>query len=281
MQEAQQMVGDLKNVELFDIATNDAWMRDYGPQFLAGSEETSHAAPPALVDWRFNSWGNKYPPFDADDAVPRQIAELTKRRRFVPGVVLEGGAIDANSRATLLAAEQCLLDPNRNQNLSRADMETLLADYCGATHILWLSGEIAGDDTEGHVDQLARFVDPTTIVAALAEDQADENYRPLRDNFDRLKTMTDEQGRSLEVIALPMPRPVLYNETRLPASYVNFYIANGVVIVPQFDDPADQRVLGIISELFPDRQILGLDAIDLVLGLGTFHCITQPEPRWY
>jgi agmatine deiminase len=210
--------------------------------------------------------------------VPQQIAALQQRRRFAPGIILEGGAIDVNGRGTLLTTEQCLLNPNRNATLSKADVERYLRDYLAVRHIIWLEEGIVGDDTDGHIDELARFVDPTTVVAAVEEDRDDENYTALRKNFERLKQATDSEGRPLEVIPLPMPRPLYHGGQRMPASYANFYIANGSVIVPQYDDPADRQVVELLQRLFPDRQVRGLRAVDLAWGLGAFHCITQQQP---
>jgi agmatine deiminase len=274
MAEARRLVGGVPNVVLHDIATDDVWARDHGPMFLAGPSSLE----PALVDWEYNAWGGKYPPFDLDNAVPARVAELTGRRRFTPGIVLEGGAIDTNGQGTLLTTEQCLLNPNRNPQLSRADVERYLRDYCCAKKILWLGGGIAGDDTDGHIDELARFVGPTTVVAALESDPADENYEPLQDNYRRLAAMSDAGGSPLEVIPIPMPRPRYFDNQRLPACYLNFYIANGVVIVPQFSDPADRVAVDTLARLFAGRQIRGLDAVDLVWGLGAFHCITHEQP---
>jgi agmatine deiminase len=261
-------------VFLHDIPTNDAWTRDHGPTFLVGPPD----APPALVDWDFNSWGGKYLPFDSDNDVPRRIAQWSGRGRFTPGIILEGGAIDSNGSGTILTTEQCLLNPNRNPQLSRTDIERYLADFVAAKKVLWLGEGIVGDDTDGHVDELARFVGPHTVVASLEENSSDANYLPLRENWERLQRYTDQDNRPLEVIALPTPQPVVYQGKRLPASYCNFYLANGVAIVPQFDDAADSRVLEIFGRLLPGRQIIGLPARDLVWGRGAFHCITQQEP---
>lgn len=273
MAEARRMVGDLSGVTLHDIRTNDAWTRDYGPTFLVGD-----GLPPALVDWEYNAWGGKYPPFDADNRVPQQIADLSGRRRFAPGIVLEGGAIDVNGLGTLLTSEQCLLNENRNPALSRSDIERCLADYLAVRKVLWLGEGVVGDDTDGHIDELARFVGPRTVVTMREPDPRDENYAPLKDNYRRLLTFSDQDGRPLEVVSLPMPRPIFHDGQRLPASYANFYIANGQVIVPQYGDPADAEVLATLSRLFPDRTLRGLDAIDLVWGLGAYHCITQQQP---
>jgi agmatine deiminase len=274
MAEAAALVGEVTNVRLYDIPTNDCWIRDFGPTFLTGRGDL----PAALVDWRYNAWGGKYPPFDKDDRVPAILAEELSRRRFAPGIVLEGGAIEVNGRGTVLTSQQCLLNPNRNPQLGRGEIEQYLADYLGARQVLWLGSGIAGDDTDGHIDELARFVNPTTVVAAVEDDPKDENFEPLAENFRRLQTFTDQDGRALVVVPLPMPRPIYYNQQRLPASYANFYIANGLVIVPQFDDPADEQALDILRRLFADRQVVGLNAVDLAWGLGAFHCITQQEP---
>ena len=273
--DARRRTGGVENVELHNVETDDAWIRDHGPTFLVGPV----GAPPAIVDWEYNAWGGKYPPFDKDNAVPKRIAEILGRRRFAPDMVLEGGAIDGNGLGAALTTETCLLDARRNPALSRRHVEQRLADYCGVRKVLWLrGGGIAGDDTDGHVDQLARFVNPTTVVAALEDDPHDENYRRLRENFEQLRTFTDQDGRPLQVVSLPMPKAVYHNKQRLPASYCNFYIANGVVIAPGFDDPADEEVAGALADLFPNRQVLSLPARDLVLGLGAFHCLTQQEP---
>ncbi|MCC7086865.1 MAG: agmatine deiminase family protein [Pirellulales bacterium] len=274
MAKAQGMVGDVPNVTLHDIPTNDAWVRDHGPTFLVGLDQL----PPALVDWQYNAWGGKYPPFDLDNDVPRRIAEVTDRQRFSPGIVLEGGAIDTNGRGTFLTTEQCLLNPNRNPKLSRTDIEQYLAGYLGAKKILWLGEGIEGDDTDGHIDELARFVGPRTVVAVVEEDPADANYRPLQDNYKRLQHMTDEDDRPLEIVPLPMPRPMHYEGQRIPGSYCNFYLANGVAVVPEFGDPSDARVNETLAKLLPDREIVAIPARDLFWGLGAFHCLTQQEP---
>ena len=203
---------------------------------------------------------------------------MTGRRRFEPGIILEGGAIDSNGRGTILTTEQCLLNPNRNPHRKQADVEQYLADYLGAKKVLWLGEGIEGDDTDGHIDELARFVGERTVVAALEENRDDPNYCPLRENFERLGRMSNQDGRPLDVFALPMPRPIYYEGQRLPASYCNFYIANGIVIVPQFDDPADVKAAELLGRLLPGRQVIGLPARDLAWGLGAFHCITQQEP---
>lgn len=274
MREARDLVGSVANVTLHDIPTNDAWCRDHGPMFLVAPP----GRPPALVDWEYNAWGGKYPPFDFDNAVPGKIAALTGRKRFAPGIILEGGAVDGNGRGTILTTEECLLNPNRNPDLSREEIEQYLADYCGAKHVVWLGRGFLGDDTDGHIDQLARFVGPTTVLCAIEENQQDENHEPLADNLARLQAATDQAGRPLTVIPVPLPSPKFHDGQRLPAGYLNFYVANGGVVAPQFDDPADAAILTILERAFPDRQIRGLPSLDLIWGFGSFHCLSQQEP---
>jgi agmatine deiminase len=274
MAQAKALVGGVPNVTLFDIPTDDAWIRDSGPTFLAGPP----GPPPALVDWGYNAWGGKYPPYENDDIIGRLIARKIGYVCYEPKIIMEGGAIDTDGRGTILTTEQCLLNANRNPQLSRADIEGYLADYLAARKALWLGGGIVGDDTDGHIDELARFVAPRTVVAAVEEDPKDENYAPLADNLARLKSMTDADGAPLDIVPLPMPRPIFYEGQRLPASYCNFYIANSLVVIPQFGDPADSRAVDILARLFPNRRVCPLPARDLAWGLGAFHCITQQQP---
>jgi agmatine deiminase len=266
----------LHNVTLHEIPTNDTWARDHGPIFVtrqhAGRTEL------AVTDWIFNSWGQKYGPWDLDDIVPQKIAAHFHLPLFEPGIVLEGGSIDANGQGTLLTTEACLLNPNRNPSLSRSELEDYLRAYLGVHKILWLGEGVVGDDTDGHIDDLARFVDPTTVVCVVEEDPTDVNYALLQDNLARLRRMTDQDERPLRVVSLPMPSPVEYDGNRLPASYANFYIANGVVLVPTYECPNDQRALAILQELFPSRRITGIPCTDLVWGLGAIHCVTQQQP---
>ncbi|HZN32299.1 MAG TPA: agmatine deiminase family protein, partial [Pirellulaceae bacterium] len=237
MEQARSLVGDLKNVTLHDIPTNDAWCRDHGPTFLSSPHAPREgdisrgemATMPALVDWEYNAWGGKYPPFDLDNQVPAKIAALQGRRRFSPGIILEGGAIDGNGAGTILTTESCLLNPNRNPQLGRADVESLLRDYLAAQKILWLTGgEIAGDDTDGHIDQIARFVGPRTVVVSICDDEGDENFEPSQQNWRELQSLTDQEGRPLELVPLRLPRALFCDGQRLPAGYCNFLIANGV-----------------------------------------------------
>jgi agmatine deiminase len=266
----------LDNVSLQQIRTDDAWARDHGPTFV--TREAAGRRELAAIDWIYNAWGGKYPPWENDDVVPRQVAALLGIRRFEPGIVLEGGSIDVNGCGTLLTTEACLLNPNRNPRLRRGQIEQYLRDYLGARHILWLGDGIVGDDTDGHIDDLTRFVDPRTVVTVLEENRRDENYDRLRANHERLQRMTDQDGRALRVVILPMPAPVYYEEQRLPASYANFYIANGVVLVPVFNDPHDAAALHTLQGLFPQRRVTGIYAREMVWGLGAFHCVTQQQP---
>lgn len=256
--------------------TNDAWCRDHGPIFLqrgpAGSREE------AVVDWAFNAWGGKYPPFDLDDVIPTRIAGEYGLPVFSPGIVMEGGSVDVNGRGTLLTTEACLLNPNRNPTLDRQAIEGYLRDYFGVSHILWLGDGIAGDDTDGHVDDLTRFVDPRTVVTAVEDDPGDENYEPLQANLERLRGMCDQDGRPLRVVPLPMPRALYHEGQRLPASYANFYIANRLVLLPTYDPERDDQARAVLQSCFPDREVVGIDCTDLVWGLGAFHCVSQQWP---
>jgi agmatine deiminase len=232
-----------------------------------------------LIDWGYNAWGGKYPPFDLDNQVPRRIAEVQGRRVFTPGIILEGGAIDGNGCGTVLTTESCLLNPNRNPQLDREGVERYLRDYLGAKKVLWLSGgEIAGDDTDGHIDQIARFVNPTTVVVSVCDDPTDDNYGPTQQNLVELQVLTDQDDQPLDIIPLRLPRPLFCDGQRLPAGYCNFLIANGVVIVPQFGDPADADAIRTLQPLFPDRDVRGSPSLNLIWGLGSFHCLSQQEP---
>ena len=255
------------------IPTNSSWTRDFGPIFVRDSGGNR-----VITDWIFNSWGGKYPPWDLDDVVPQHVGRIFKLPVIEPGIVLEGGSIDVNGKGTVLTTEQCLLNQNRNPHMNRKQIEDYLGKYLSVTNVLWLKEGIIGDDTDGHIDDIARFVDSNTVVCVVEENESDENFEILKRNFEDLKTMNDEGGRSLNVIPLPMPDPVIYEDNRLPASYANFYIANGVVIVPTFRCRQDEFALKALRELFPSREVIGIDCVDLVWGLGTFHCSTQQQP---
>jgi agmatine deiminase len=264
------------NVFYHHHPTNDAWCRDHGPIFL--QRDTPHGKEEAIVDWGYNAWGEKYPPYDLDDVIPTLVAEKFGIPVFHPGIVMEGGSIDVNGAGTLLTTEACLLNRNRNPHLTRPDIERYLRDFLGVTHILWLGDGIEGDDTDGHVDDLTRFVGPRTVVTVVEEDPREENYKPLQENLQRLRTMTDQDGQPFEVLTLPMPRPLEHDGQRLPASYANFYIANGVVLLPTYDPERDPAAIDVLQGCFPDRRVVGVDCIDLVWGLGAFHCVSQQWP---
>ncbi|MHA1746556.1 MAG: agmatine deiminase family protein [Promethearchaeota archaeon] len=264
-----------ENILFHEIPTVDVWMRDYGPTFLISRKFPSQLA---MIDWDFNAWGNKYPELKADSFIPEFIHKYIPCTRFQPKFVLEGGSIEVNGEGTLLTTEQCLLHPNRNPQLSRLEIEHILTEYLNVSKILWLQYGIAGDDTDGHIDDIARFISPITILCAYEENTHDENYLTLYENYLRLCQMTTAKGQRLSVIKLPMPKVELHG-SRLPASYLNFYIGNEAVVVPIFGDPHDAPALKIFQEHFPNRKVVGIDSKALVYGLGSFHCITQQQPK--
>jgi agmatine deiminase len=231
-----------------------------------------------IVDWGYNAWGGKYPPFDLDDVIPTLIAKNYNIPVAHPGIVMEGGSVEFNGKGTLLTTRACLLNPNRNPHLNQSQIEEYLINYYGVNHILWLGDGIIGDDTDGHIDDLTRFVNSDTVVTMVEESKGDENYEILQDNLKELKTLHLENGKPLNIVELPMPAPVVYEEQRLPASYANFYIANKYVVVPTFRDKNDDKALTILQSCFPDRKVIGLDSTDIIWGLGSFHCLSQQEP---
>ncbi len=271
---------DPDHVELHLVSTDRSWLRDSGPTFVL-RDGRLHA-----VCWAFNAWG-RYDNWQADRRVGRYIANSSAAGVLEPTangrtVVMEGGAIESNGQGTILTTEQCLLGDRpraRNPGLSRNAIERVLRDCLGATNVLWLGSGIAGDDTGGHVDTLARFVGRNRVAAIVETDRRDENYAALQDNLRRLREMRDERGRTLEIVDLPMPRPLWFDGCRLPASYANFYVANGTVLVPTFNDSNDAAALRILRECFPDREVRGVHCVDIALGLGTLHCLAQQLPR--
>jgi len=265
----------MEQISLLEIPSVDVWMRDYGPTFVTRDSEDS---PLACNDWIFNGWGGKYRGYEDDDRVAKDIASLLSLPVFEHRVVLEGGSIEVNGRGTLLTTEQCLLNPNRNPHLGRAEIEQFLKDSLGVRHVVWLGEGIAGDDTDGHIDDIARFVNSTTVVCVLEEDPNDENCTHLRENFERLQVARNQDGQKLTVVPLPFPGPVSCEGTRLPASYANFYIANEAVLVPTYDDPHDRKAVGLLQDFFPARKVIGIPCTALVAGLGAIHCVTQQEP---
>ena len=270
---------DFARIRFFHIPTDRVWLRDSGPIFL-----TKGAGELAMTDWHFNAWA-KYDNWRDDDQVPGHINKHLRLKRWQPRcngkrVVLEGGSIDVNGAGLLLTTEECLLSPvqARNPRLTKAEIEQSLCDNLGVKKVLWLGDGIAGDDTHGHVDDLTRFVGPRTVVTVIEQNRADPNFAPLQENLRRLGEMTDAAGKALEIVKLPMPTPLFFNGQRLPVSYANFYIGNDKVLVPTFNDPLDRQALGILADLFRERTVVGIHAVDLVWGLGTLHCMTQQQP---
>ena len=264
----RKAAANLAAVEFFHAPTDRGWTRDYCPLFVK-----NRAGVVALTNWRFNAWA-KYDDWKRDAAIPATLARVLGLRAWAPGLVLEGGSIDVNGEGLLLTTEECLLSPvqARNPQLSRRQIEQALRAYLGVRWIIWLRNGIAGDDTHGHVDDLARFVNPDTVVVASEPDRADPNYEPLRENLAILRRLP------LRVVKLPMPAPLIFAGRRLPASYANFYIANGLVLVPTFNDPHDRIALNALARVFPNRVVTGINAVELVWGLGTLHCMTQQQP---
>ena len=261
----------MDQVFLYDIPTNDSWIRDYGPNFLVRGKDV------AINDWDFDSWGRKYK-WELDDLACSIIAEQLQLPSFKPGIVLEGGAIEVNGRGTCLTTDSCVLNPNRNDGIRRERIEEFFKNYLGVSKIIWLHGELVGDDTDGHIDNLARFVNPNTIVCSLEENERDTNFLGLMQNHERLQAAKDQDGNPFQVIPLPMPGHIGPKEERLPASYANFYIANHAVLVPIYDHPNDQKALDLLTPLFPDRKVIPIQCKTLIWGLGGVHCLTQQQP---
>ena len=278
----------LARVRFFRIPTNESWCRDHGPAFVTRSQisnpESEIHSPLAVVDWAFNAWGGKYPPWDADDAVPTRVGEALGLPVFHPatpdgtGVVMEGGAVDFNGGGCVLTTTDCLLNPNRNPGLSRPEVERSLLDYYGQQKVLWLTGGIAGDDTDGHVDDLARFVDARTIVVGVEPDPTDENHAVTVDAVKQCRALTDAAGRPFDVVELPMPRPLEIDGHRVPATHVNFLFVNGALLVPTFAGPSDAIALATLAQRLPGRKVVGVDCRELIWGLGAIHCLTQQQP---
>ena len=266
---------DLRQVEFFFHPTNDAWCRDHGPAFLINPKSDIKKV---IVDWGYNAWGNKYPPYDLDDVIPTLIGEKFNIPVYHPGIVMEGGSVEFNGNGTVMTSTACLLNKNRNPHLNQAQIEQFLFDYYGMEQVLWVDEGIVGDDTDGHIDDTVRFVNEDTVITVVEENKQDENYVLLQTNLQQLKEMRLLNGKQLNIIELPMPDLLIYEDQRLPASYANFYISNKYVIVPTFRSTKDDRALGIISQSFRDREVIGIDSTDIIWGLGSFHCLSQQEP---
>ena len=269
----------MRRVFFHFVPTNESWARDHGPAFVLRERRKKVEA--AIVDWGFNAWGGKYPPWDADDAVPTRIAEELNLPVFLPGIVMEGGAVDFNGAGTVMTTTSCLLNKNRNPKLSRGRIEKYLRDYYGQRHVIWLGEGIDGDDTDGHIDDLARFIDERTVVIGLEGNPLDRNYRILRRARQALDAASDQDGLPFDIVELPMPRPMSIEGQRVPATYVNFYFANDVLLVPAFGQPSrDKQAIRILQNHFTDREVIGIDCRALICGLGAIHCFTQQQPRF-
>lgn len=266
---------NLAQVAFFFHPTNDAWCRDHGPAFLVNPDAEQKKV---IVDWGYNAWGGKYPPFDLDDVIPTLIGKEFNIPVFHPGIVMEGGSVEFNGAGTLLTSTACLLNPNRNPHLNQEQIEEYLRNYYGVDQILWVDEGVVGDDTDGHIDDTVRFVNENTVLTVVEENPADENYNLLQHNLNQLKAMRLPNGQALNIIQLPMPDAVVYDDQRLPASYANFYIANTSVIVPTFRCAKDEKALQIIQSCFPTRKVIGIDSTEIIWGLGSFHCLSQQEP---
>ncbi len=263
------------NIEFYFHPTNDAWCRDHGPAFLI---RPGTVAPKAVVDWGYNAWGGKYPPFDLDDVIPTKVAAQFGLPVYYPGIVMEGGSVEFNGAGTVLTSTACLLNPNRNPQLNQPQIEQFLGDYYGVDQVLWIDEGIVGDDTDGHIDDTVRFVNADTVLTIVEPNPHDENHALLAHNLEQLKKMRLLNGKQLNIVELPMPDAVIWDDQRLPASYANFYISNGHVVVPTFRSVKDDHALRIIQECFPTREVIGIDSTEIIWGLGSFHCLSQQEP---
>jgi len=281
--EAHRHLDGTLNIAFEEIATNDSWLRDTGPVFVvrdADADAQAETARRAAVCWNWNAWGGKYPPWDDDARVARTIAERLGLPVFSPGIVLEGGAVEADGAGTLLVNERCVVDERRNPGLARGAIEKVLRDFLGVEAVLWVGGELAGDDTDGHIDQLARFVAPGRVVAARQPDPLDPNHGSLEANLERLQSLRDAAGRRLEVIPIDIPSRFTFGQTQLPASHLNFYVANGLVAVPVFHRSSDDAALRTIEGFFPGRRVVPVPCHELIRGRGGLHCITRDQPAW-
>jgi len=269
---------DLQKINLYVWDYADVWFRDYGPIFVLNKEKKQIA----FVHWMFNSWGGKYKDLMKDTQIPFIISNRLQLNNFRPGIVLEGGSVDVNGKGTLLTTEQCLLNSNRNPHLSKDEIEKYLINYFGVNNIIWLKSGVAGDDTDGHIDNLARFVNSRTVLCAYEDDESDENHSVLRVNYETLLQSTDQDGKKLKIIKMPMPPTirtnVIGNKTRLPASYLTFYVANKVLLVQIFNHQNDRLALRIIQEQFLGRKVVGIDCRDMIYGMGAIHCVIQQQP---
>lgn len=266
---------NMQNIKLHLLRTNDAWCRDHGPAFIINPAAEN---PKAIVNWKYNGWGNKYPS-ELDTDIPRRVGEMLNIPVFYPGIVMEGGSVDFNGKGTLLTTTSCLLNPNRNPNLNQQQIESFLINYYGVEQVLWLGEGIEGDDTDGHIDDLTRFVNEDTVVSVVEHSKSDANYTPLRENLATLGKFRLLNGKPINIIEIPMPKPMYYKGQRLPVSYANFYIANAGVMVPTYRCKQDEQAISILERCFGDRPVIGLDSVEIIWGLGSWHCLSQQEPE--
>jgi len=275
-QKMLQLAGvNLERVQFYLHPTNDAWCRDHGPAFLLRDNAVD---PKVILDWNINAWGGKYPPYDLDDVIPTRIGEALGLPVFHPGIIMEGGSVDFNGAGTVMTSKSCLLNPNRNPHLNQDQIEKYLSDYYGIDQVLWVSDGIVGDDTDGHIDDTVRFVNEDTVITVVDSNVLSANHEILQQNLKELKQMRLLNGKQLNIVELPMPAEVIYEGQSLPASYANFYISNGHIIVPTFKCDADDKAMQIIQSCFPSREVVGIDSTDIIWGLGSFHCLSQQEP---
>ena len=275
IQRLQNAGVNLNCVEFFLHPTNDAWCRDHGPAFLINPNAEQKKI---IVDWNYNAWGNKYPPYDLDDVIPTLIAKHYNIPVFYPGIIMEGGSVDFNGKGTLITSTACLLNENRNPHLNQSQIEEYLIHYYGVEQVLWVDEGIVGDDTDGHIDDTVRFINEDTVIAVVEENKSDDNYELLQKNLKQLKQMRLLNDKQLNIVELPMPDELIYEDQRLPCSYANFYIANHAVIIPTFRCKKDEKALQIIETCFPGREVVGIDSTEIIWGLGSFHCLSQQEP---
>lgn len=275
LQHLEKAQVNLDRVEFYLHPTNDAWCRDHGPAFLINPAARQKKV---IVDWDYNAWGGKYPPYDLDDNIPTRLAEHYNIPVYYPGIIMEGGSVEFNGEGTVMTSKACLLNPNRNPSLNQAQIEQYLMDYYGVKQVLWVDEGIIGDDTDGHIDDTVRFINEDTVLTVIEEDPSQENYPILKRNLEQLQAMRLLNGKPLNILELPMPDTVEYDGQPLPASYANFYIANQSVIVPTFRGSKDERALQIIQDCFPTRKVIGIDSTEIIWGLGSFHCLSQQEP---
>jgi agmatine deiminase len=275
-QKMLQLAGvHLERIQFYMHPTNDAWCRDHGPAFLLRDNAED---PKVIIDWNINAWGGKYPPYDLDDVIPSLIATALGLPVFHPGIIMEGGSVDFNGAGTVMTSKSCLLNPNRNPHLNQAQIEKYLSDYYGIDQVLWVSDGIVGDDTDGHIDDTVRFVNEDTVITVVDANVLSANHEILQQNLKELKQMRLLNGKQLNIVELPMPAEVIYEGQSLPASYANFYISNGHIIVPTFKCDQDDKAMQIIQSCFTTREVVGIDSTDIIWGLGSFHCLSQQEP---